>query len=143
MQNRWLRAVLVLVGLLLVVCLCLGAGIFVVRISGRSEGRPVGLFRRMFNLTREHGAIGRIQSIDAPTITLQLPDGTTETVLVNNDTRIERSHKRIPLPDLKVNDRVSVIGSPDSQGRIDANWIHVFGPPNPEPNQMTPTPQTN
>ena len=139
MQNRWLRVVLVLVGLLLVLCLCLGASVFVVRLNGRSEGRPLGLFRRMFNLPREHGAIGRIQRIDTQTLTLELPNGTIENVLVNQDTRIERSRKRIPLPDLKVNDRVLVIGSPDRQGRIDANWIHVFGQPNPEPNQMTPT----
>ena len=143
MQNRWLTSILVVVGLLLVLCLCLDAGVFVMTLTPHADGRPIGLFRRLFIFTGEHGAIGQISTIHAQTITLRLPDGATQTILVNKDTRIERSRQRITLLDLQVNDHVAVIGSPNSQGEIDANWIGVFGPTNFEPSRVMPTRQTN
>ena len=140
MQNKWLRIILIGVGALLALCVLLGAGIFVVRWNSQRIGRPVGLFRQMFGLVSGHGAAGAIQSIDNQTITLQLRDGTTQTVLVNKDTRIEKSGKRITLQDLKAEDRITVIGSPDSQGHIAARWIRVHTLPPPPMWQGTPTP---
>jgi hypothetical protein len=128
------------VGALLVLCVLLGAGIFVVRWNSQRAGRPVGLFRQMFGLVSGHGAAGAIQSIDNQTITLQLRDGTMQTVSVSKDTRIEKSGKRITLQELKAEDRITVIGSPDSQGHIAARWIRVLTLPPPPMWQGTPTP---
>jgi hypothetical protein len=142
MQNKWLRIALIAVGAVLALCILLGAGIFVVRLSSQRTGRPVGLFRRIFGLYNGHGAVGVIQTVDIQnqTITLQLGDGTLQTVLVNKDTRIEKSGKRITLSDLKTADRITVIGSPDKQGQIAARWIRVFTSPQPAFRQGTPTP---
>ncbi len=140
MQNKWLRIILIGVGALLALCVLLGAGIFVVRWNSQRTGRPVGLFRQMFGLVSGHGAAGAIQSIDNQTITLQLRDGTTQTVSVNKDTRIEKSGKRITLQELKAEDHITVIGSPDSQGHIVARWIRVLTLPPPPMWQGTPTP---
>lgn len=142
MQNKWLRIALIAVGAVLALCILLGAGIFVVRWNSPRAGRPVGLFRRIFGLNNGHGAVGAIQTIDlqTQTITLQLGDGTSQTVLVNKDTRIEKSGKRITLSDLKMGDRITVIGSPDKQGQITARWIRVFTSPPPALGQGTPTP---
>ncbi|MDE3088108.1 MAG: hypothetical protein KGJ80_01825 [Chloroflexota bacterium] len=138
MQNKWLRFVLIAIGAVLALCILVGAGIFVVRWSSRASHRETGLFRRLFTLTREHGAVGAIESIGNQTLTLALRDGTTQTVLLDSTTRIEESAKRITLADLKVGDHVAVIGSPDSQGQIRARWIRVVNPPPSE--RVTPTP---
>ena len=142
MQNKWLRIALIAVGVVLALCILVGVGLFVARWSNPRTGRPVGLFRRIFGLYNGHGAVGAIQTIDLQnqTITLQLGDGTSQTVLVNKDTRIEKSGKRIELSDLKVDDRITVIGSPDKQGRITAGWIRVLTSPRPALRQGTPTP---
>jgi hypothetical protein len=140
MPNKWLRVLLIAIGALLVLCICLGAGIFAVRLNNRGVGRPVGLFRRTFSLNSRHGAIGTIQGFDNQTITLILRDGTTQTVLVNNETRIEENRKRITITDVKANDQITVIGSPDSQGQIVARWIHVVRAPSPTPTLLRATP---
>jgi hypothetical protein len=141
MHNKWIRILLIGIGALLALCVLLGAGVFVVRLSSRPLARSQGLFRRIFDLPHEHGAIGRIQNIRDETITLQLRDGSTQNVVVSPNTRIERSRRRITLTDLHINDRITVIGSPDNRGDIDAQWIHVFGVPGFEPHEITPTPQ--
>ncbi len=142
MQNKWLRIALIAVGAMLALCILLGAGIFVVRLSHQRTVRPVGLFRRLFGLYNGHGAVGTIQTIDIQnqTVTLQLGDGTQQTVLVNKDSRIDKSGKRITLSDLHVADRITVIGSPDTQGQVVARFIRVFATPPPVLQQGTPTP---
>ena len=141
MSNKWVRMILIGVGAALVLCILLGAGVFVVRWStGRSIGRPVGLFRQIFGLTRGHGAVGSIQSINGQNITLLLADGTTQTILVTTQTRIEQNHKRLTLADLKTNERVAVLGSPVDGGNISASLIHVLNSAVSPPVQATPTP---
>jgi len=141
MQTKWPRIVLIVLGAVLALCLLLGAGIFVVRLSHR-PGRPMELLWQMFGLNNGHGAVGSIQSIDSQTqaVTLHLRDGTTQLVLVNKDTRIEKGRTRITLSDLKAGDRVTVIGTPDNQGRITARWIRVLVQSPLPPGQGTPTP---
>lgn len=140
MPNKWLRALLIAIGALLVLCICLGAGIFAVRLNNRGVGRPVGLFRRMFFLNSGHGAIGTIQGLDSQTITIILRDGTTQSVLVNSQTRLEQNRKKTSLSDLKVDDRIAVIGTPDNQDHIIARWIHVLNPGDSESTPVPPTP---
>lgn len=118
---------LLAVGGLLALCVLLGAGIFVVRLVTHRSLRPAGLVRSVLVGTH-HGAVGTIQSIDpvSETITLQLLDGTTQVVLANGQTQIEKGRKKASFAGLAVGDRLTVIGSPDDQGRIVARWIRVF-----------------
>jgi hypothetical protein len=140
MSNKWLRIVLIGLGAVLVLCILLGAGVFVVRWSAaRSGNRPVGLFRQIFRLTRGHSAVGSIQSINGQTITLLLSDGTTQTILVNPQTRIEGNRKRLTLADLKVDERIAVLGSPLDGGNISATLIHVESTADSPPASVTPT----
>jgi hypothetical protein len=141
MSNKWLRIVLIGVSAALVLCILLGAGVFVVRWSaGHSTGRPVGLFRQIFRLARGHGAVGSIQSINGQDITLLLADGTTQTILVTAQTRIEENRKRLKLADLKIDERIAVLGSPVDGGSISASLIHVVSATVSPPVQGTPTP---
>jgi hypothetical protein len=142
MSNKWIRIVLIGVASALVLCILLGAGVFLVRSSAvRSANRPVGLFRQIFRLARGHGAVGTIQSINGQTIALLLPDGTTQTIVVNSQTRIEGTRKRLTLADLKVDDRIAVLGSPVEGGNISATLIHVEKPAEAPPVPVTPTPR--
>ena len=140
MSNKWLRILLIGVSAVLVLCLLLGAGIFVVRWTSQSTGRPVGLIRQILGDYTGHGAVGIIQGINDQTITVLQPDGTTQTVLVNPQTRIEQNRKRITLADLKTNDRIAVVGTPDSQDHIVARWIHVLNPRDSASTPVTPMP---
>ncbi len=138
MSDKRLRIVLIVIAALLVLCLCLGAGVFVVRLHNRGDSLPAELFRRRFSLRAGHGAIGTVQGIANQSISIRLGDGTSQTVVVNKDTRIEKIHKVITLANLELNDQITVIGSPDSQGQIIARWIHVLSPSTPT-DQVTPT----
>ena len=140
MSNKWLRIILIGVAATLVLCILLGVGVFVVRWNTTHLGdRPVGLFRQIFGLARGYGAVGSIQSINGQNITLLLLDGTGQTILVTKTTRLDQNHKRVTLADLKVGDRIAVIGSPIDGGNISARLIRVMGPAEPAPS-VTPTP---
>ena len=123
MQTRFGRGLLIL-GSVLILGLAFGAGFF----AGRMSARPdVGAgFSRV--ILGGHGAIGRIQSIEGQTITLEVNAGATQIVLVNAETVYERGPRRRPiaLSDLKVGDRVAVIGAPNADGHIVAKTINQF-----------------
>jgi hypothetical protein len=141
MSNKWIRIILIGVAAVLVLCILLGAGEFVMRWSAIHSGdRPVGLFRQIFRLTRGYGAVGSITSINGQNVTLLLLDGTSQTVFVSNQTRIELNRKKLSLPDLKVGDRITVLGSPLDGGNISARLIHVVGPAESPPSRVTPRP---
>ena len=141
MSNKWFRIILIGVGAALVLCILLGAGVFVVRWGANRSGvRPVGLFRQIFGLTRGYGAVGNISSINGQNVTLLLLDGTTQTVVVSNQTRIEQNRKRLAVTDLKIGDRITVLGSPLDGGNINAKLIHVLGPTESPPAKVTPKP---
>jgi hypothetical protein len=132
MRNKWLRFSLILVGFVLALGIVFGAGIFVGRASGRVDGlRPVRWFALFFN--GAHGAVGRVEKIEGQTVTLVLRDGSSQTVLVDQETRIEKSRQRITTGDLHQGDAVQVIGSPDNSGRIKARWVRVMTDPGGSP----------
>ncbi|MCL4395689.1 MAG: DUF5666 domain-containing protein [Chloroflexi bacterium] len=142
MRDTWLRVLLIAVGAMLALCALLSAGVFVARLGYPELGRPPGLFRPLFGSNPRHGAVGTIQSIDArsQTLTLRLRDGTTQVVLVNNQSRIEKGSRKIAFSDLQVGDRIAAIGSPDGQGRIIAKWVHVSNSSGSAAGQGSPGP---
>lgn len=111
-----------------------GVGFFVGRGQARaSTAKPtVGAPRS------EHGAIGKITHIEGNTLTIQKANGTQQTVLIENRTRIERSipsNKMIKASDLQVGDRIIVVGTPE-RGYIRAVVIRIL----PVAPPLTPTP---
>ncbi|OGO40607.1 MAG: hypothetical protein A2Z03_04005 [Chloroflexi bacterium RBG_16_56_8] len=124
MRIKWLRYGLVIVGAVLALCIVFGAGIFVGRVSGRLVPRPAPWFAAFFS--GAHGAVGTIRNIDGQTITLKLRDGSSQTVLFDRETRIEKNRQRLAFSDLKIGDQILVIGSPNDQGEIKARWVRVL-----------------
>jgi hypothetical protein len=91
-----------------------------------------------------NGAIGKIIKIELPTIIVQDKDNTEKVILIKSDTKIEEMRQAVTANDLKINDFIVVIGSPNNQGQIEAKFIRVmpFGAPIPPTSTMsTPTEQ--
>lgn len=115
-----------------------GAGFFVGRWSGRANLSTTSPLGKAIIPSSGHGAIGRITQIEGTTLTLLSRDGATQTILIENKTRIERGVTRtqkLTLRDLKVGDQIIVVGTPNAQRQIRANLIRVLIAP-----ALTPTP---
>ncbi len=128
--NKWLRFSLIGLSGLAVLVLVFGAGFAV----GRWNASPFGFFGvstrapREFTIRTGHGAIGMIQAIEGQRITIQSRDGKLATILVNNDTKFDKNLEKILFTDLKPNDQIIVIGSPNEDGEINARLIGLVDP---------------
>ncbi|HEV7424393.1 MAG TPA: hypothetical protein VGO21_04360 [Candidatus Paceibacterota bacterium] len=77
-----------------------------------------------------HGATGKIIKMEAQNIILQDKDSTEKSILLNSDTKIQKGRMDIAISDLKIDDFIVVIGTPDDKGMIEAKFIRVI--PSPE-----------
>lgn len=73
-----------------------------------------------------HGTDGQILKISGDTVTIKARNGVETNILVKTDTSIKSGGSNIQLSDLKVNDNIVVIGSPDDQGQVQAKLIRVL-----------------
>jgi len=89
--------------------------------------RPNGPIFGQGNFPNAHGAIGKILKIELPTIIVQdNKDNTEKVILLKADTQIEKTNTAIAGQDLKIDDFVVVIGTPNPQGQIEAKFIRVM-----------------
>ena len=72
------------------------------------------------------GVAGQILSIGTNQIVVKDNQGVEKTVLISEKTDIRGGRQDLKLTDLKVNDQVTVFGSPDTAGKIQAALIRVF-----------------
>ncbi|MBI5301317.1 MAG: hypothetical protein HY868_04200 [Chloroflexi bacterium] len=124
MKNATTRRGLLIFGAVIILALVFGAGFVAGRMSVRFTTRADA--PRV--IPGGHGALGAIQSIEGPVITLATRDGIVQ-VVVDQKTLIERATrgKTITLAELRVGDRIAVIGSPNDQGQIVAKLISQLG----------------
>jgi len=148
-QSKTFKIILVAIGSLIVLLLVFGAGEFVgyrkARFSyswgenyHRNFGGPRGGFFEWGRMPMSmmgppsgdfiegHGVFGSILKIDASTLLIKGEDNVERSVIVSDKTVITRGRSPMALGDLKVDDRVTVIGSPNAQGQIEAKFIRVF-----------------
>lgn len=83
-----------------------------------------GGFQKDFSVA--HGSVGKIISVSLPSITIEDSDDTEKIALLSDKTIIRRFRETISPTDLKMDDFVVVIGSPDDQGRIEASLIRLM-----------------
>ena len=98
----------------------------------RTFGEPQKRFGKDFprgGFSDAHGATGEIIKIDLPTLVVQGQDNIEKIVVIKNDTAIRRSRDTAQQMDLKIDDFVVVIGSPNDQGQIEAKLIRLMPPP--------------
>ncbi|MFH1909790.1 MAG: hypothetical protein ABIJ72_01170 [bacterium] len=73
-----------------------------------------------------HGVFGSIIKIDGNTIITKGKDDVEKPVLVSESTLIQKGRETIKLSDLKPDENIVIIGSPNDQGQIEAKLIRVF-----------------
>jgi len=147
-ESKTLRTVIYTIGTLAVVSLVFQAGMmagFRKASFGRDWGdnyamnfgspyRGTQMMGRDFgdfgNLPNAHGAIGRIIKIELPTIiVLDEKENTEKVVLISDKTEIRKVRDSAIKEDLKIDDHIVVIGSPNSSGQIEAMLIRLLPAP--------------
>ncbi len=73
-----------------------------------------------------NGATGKIVKISLPTLVVSGLDNVEKVVLIKNDTEVRQFRNDIKASDLKVNDIVVVLGSPNTSSQIEAKLIRVM-----------------
>ena len=78
------------------------------------------------DLFNAHGVFGVIIKLDDSTFVIKGTDGMEKIVVLTDKTVINRFHETIKATDLKVDDNIVVIGSPNEAGQIEAKLIRVM-----------------
>lgn len=110
---------------------------------GGPRGGFMGNFRRDFkgsDYTNSHGTFGSIIKIDSSadstsspqaistqtTLVIKGKDDLEKTVLVSDKTEISNRREAMKASDLKIDDQVVIIGTPNDQGQIAARFIRIM-----------------
>jgi hypothetical protein len=72
-----------------------------------------------------HGILGKVIKISGNTITITDDDGTEKNIIASGQTIFAKGRGNISLSDIKINDSLVVIGSPDNLGQMQAKLIRV------------------
>ena len=93
------------------------------------RGWPLGGPEMMNSFPNAHGVNGKIIKIELPTVIVADRDNLEKVVLIKDDTKIQRMRENITTDDLKIDDFIVVIGSPNNQGQIEAKLIRIMPAP--------------
>jgi hypothetical protein len=113
------------IGILLVLVIIFQLGILV----GIRKARYQQEIRVHYPVTEQlpvaHGATGTIISITPPLFVVADEDHTEKVILVKDETIIRSPRHELTINELLPRDYVVVIGTPNTQGQIQANFIRV------------------
>lgn len=128
-SRNWLRTSLVALAAVIALTIVFGAGFWM----GRRSAMPFDPSRPQARVAPRHGhgATGTIQEIAEPRIVIRTRDGKLQTIVVDADTRFDKNFQNISMKDLKINDTVIVLGSPDSEDQITARLVGLIDPSMP------------
>ncbi len=73
-----------------------------------------------------HGIFGQIIKIDSLALVIKGANNTEKIILLKDDTTIRRFQETIKAGDLKIDDQIVVIGSPNDAGQIEAKLIRIL-----------------
>lgn len=145
-QSKAFKVIIIVIGVLIVLMLVFKLGMVIG--SGKERflrrwsenypcnffGGPPGGFPRprdfagpnFNNEIKAYGVFGKIIKIELPTLVIKGEKDVEKIVLLKDDTIIERFREKISSKELKVDDNVVIIGSPNEQGQIEAKMIRVM-----------------
>ncbi len=145
LQSKMFKRILIGIGVIIVLLLVFKAGEIVGfrkagfsyqwgenyyrNFAGPRPGFPMDIGGRDFLMG--HGIFGSIIEITSSTLVVQDRDGAEKVILLSKDTVIKSFLDTISASDLKVNDNIVVIGSPNDTSQIEAKLIRVVPPPSP------------
>lgn len=142
-QSKSFKILLIVIGALILILSGFKAGEFVGFRKARFSYRWAENYNRNFAGPRggfmhqsfgkeyvdAHGTVGQIIKIDGNTLVIKGQNDVEKTILISDKTVINRLRDNIKVADLKVDDLVVVIGSPDDSGQIEAKLIRIMPPP--------------
>lgn len=142
-RSKIFKIILLTIGLLIIILLIFQAGMLVgFKKAGfsyrwgenyhRNFAGPRGGFLRGFadkDFIEAHGVFGSIIKIDGSTLVIKGERDIEKIILLKDDTVIKYFQDTIKPGDLKVDDHIVVIGSPNEAGQIEAKLIRVLPPP--------------
>lgn len=103
---------------------------------GMKHGDMLGKFEgRGENFPNAHGAVGKILKIELPNIIVIDKDNTEKVIVLNEQTKIQAMRQELKATDLKIDNFIVVIGSPDEKGQIEAKFIRLMPSGMPLPPQ--------
>ena len=106
-------------------------------VAGPKQGIPEKIRGQDFLMG--HGILGSIIKISSSTLTIKDQDGTEKEILISDKTAVRSFRNEISASDLKIDDQVTIIGSPNNAGQIEAKLIRILPPMPPvEPDQENP-----
>lgn len=73
-----------------------------------------------------HGTFGQVIKIDSTTLVVKGRDDVEKIIVITKDTAIRRGIDNIMPIDLRVDDPVVIIGTPNNDGQIEARLIRVM-----------------
>ena len=82
------------------------------------------------NLPNAHGAIGKIIKVELPSIVVfDNKDQTEKIIIIDDKTEIRKMRDIVSVNELKIDDNIVVIGTPNSSGQIEARLIRFIPAP--------------
>lgn len=79
------------------------------------------------NFIAPHGLVGTVLRVDTSTVMIKdLRTNNEQSLLVTPNTTIRRGNENIKISDIKINDKVVVIGAPSSTGQTEVQLMRVF-----------------
>ena len=97
----------------------------------RNFGGPQGGFLDNFpnsNLIGGHGIFGVVIGIYTNNLIIKDQDSMERIVVISTETTTRNNVGDMNFFDIKINDRVVIIGSPNSEGQVEAKFIRVLPP---------------
>ena len=88
-----------------------------------------------------HSGLGQILKIEGNNLVVKGQDNVEKVIVISDKTIIRKFNQSLKLADLKVDDNIVVIGSPDNQGQIQARLIRVMPVAQNNANNATSTKQ--
>jgi hypothetical protein len=155
-QSKISRGILYGVAIFLLLLTVFQAGVFVgvkkASFSGqygdnyfRNFAQPRQEFMREFegkNLTGGHGVFGAILKIDGQNIIIKGPNNLEKIIVTDEKTQIMNMQNPVKITELKTDDNLVVIGSPNESGQIEAKLIRMLPAPPEEFTQgLLPPPE--
>lgn len=80
-------------------------------------------------LVTGNGAIGTVTAVSLPTLVVKNPNEAEKVVTIGAQTVIRKFRSAATSTDIHQGDFITVIGTPDDQGRIKATFIRIMPPP--------------
>lgn len=130
--SKLFTRILCIIGIVIVALLIFQTGVFVGYHKAAFSYRWGQEYYHTFGGHRfpsSHGAIGKIIKVDLPTFIMEGPDKTEQVVLTTDTTIVRRFRDVIKPSDLKPDDYVVVIGSPNDKSQIEARFIRLVPAP--------------